>query len=128
MARDRNGIGFVTLTGPLPKEVRALPLAEKPDASYVTPKLAPVAQTEYPLGVPVVLHVHPAASQTTKDFARWATSPAGAASLAGVSGYGAPDPSAVTSGGGDSRPTSSTSKSAFPASGPSRPGDPAGQE
>lgn len=78
IAADRNGIGFVVFTGQLPKGVRVLPLSEKPGGDFVTPKLTPVAQKEYALSLPILLHLHPAASQTTRDFARWAGSRAAA--------------------------------------------------
>lgn len=78
IAADPNGIGFVVFAGQLPKGVRVLPLSEKPGGDFVTPKLAPVAQKEYALSLPILLHVHPAASPTTRSFARWAGSRAAA--------------------------------------------------
>jgi hypothetical protein len=87
IARDRNGIGLITFTGQLPKEVRLLPLAEKPGAAFVTPKLEPVAQQDYPLCLPILLHVHPLASQSVRDFVQWASGSAGTEVLRRVSGY-----------------------------------------
>lgn len=87
IARDRNGVGFITFTGRLPKEVRVLPLAEKAGDAFVTPKLEPVAQKDYPLGLPILLHVHPSASKTVRDFAQWASGPAGTEVMRQVSGY-----------------------------------------
>lgn len=77
IAGDRNGVGFITFTGRLPGTVRVLPLAVKAGDAFVTPKLTPVAQAEYPLSLPILLHVHPAVSPTVRDFARWASGPAG---------------------------------------------------
>jgi ABC-type phosphate transport system substrate-binding protein len=115
VARDRNAIGFIAFTGRLPKEVRALPLAEKPDAPYVAPRLEPVPQKEYPLSTPILLHVHPSASQTTREFAQWAASSAGAEILAKVAG----DDASVTSPA-TTRPDSPASGRPQPTSGMDR--------
>lgn len=117
VARDRNGIGFITFAGRLPKEVRALRLAEKLGAPYVAPRLEPVTQREYPLGSPVLLHLHPSATQTTRDFARWAASAAGTKVLATACGYDAATPPANK----DPRGNPPATKPAIPATKPSRP-------
>ncbi len=78
---DTNGIGFLLYRPELNKAlkgVKVLAVGKTDKGPFVTPKLEPVIQKNYPLAEPLILYLHPKAPPLAKKFCEFAVSEEGA--------------------------------------------------
>jgi len=76
--KDRGGIGFILYRGGPIDRVKILAIGKDAKGPFVTPKLGPWIQEDYPLSEPLILYLHPKASPLAKKFCEFAVSEEGA--------------------------------------------------